>query len=146
MKAYIILMLALLPFGAATLHAQSAESIHNTEQAIHNKGKYAMLVMKSQHLKVAIKTGIELKDKSGEIDFQIITCGELVKQISQDKELQDLIKYAVNQHGLKILVCGLSVEQLKVDKSLLLAETPLTANGLLYVFGLLEEGYKTITL
>jgi intracellular sulfur oxidation DsrE/DsrF family protein len=146
MKPYIILLIALITFRAVNLNAQSVDEIKRTEQSIQKKGKYAMLVMKSQHLKAAIKTGIEFKTKSSKIDFQIVTCGELVKEISQDQELQKIIVSAVILQGLKILICGLSIEQLKVDRTLLPKETGVTENGLIYMFGLLEEGFKTITL
>lgn len=135
-----------MTFGATKLNAQTAENIQKTEQSIRKNGKYALLVMKAQHLKAAIQTGIEFKSKSQKIDFQIITCGELVKEISLDGELQNLIKNGVTQNGLKILVCGLSIKQFKVDKTLLPNETPPTENGLIYMFGLQEQGYKTVIL
>ena len=146
MKTIIILFIALMTFGAGNLNAQTAESIQKTEQSIRKNGKYALLVMKALHLKTAINTGIEFKANSKKIDFQIIVCGELVKEISQDTALQSLIKNAVTQHGLKVLACGLSIEQLKVDKSLLPNEIKVTRNGLIYMFGLQEKNYKSIVL
>jgi intracellular sulfur oxidation DsrE/DsrF family protein len=146
MKVYIILLFALLIFGANTANAQTSESIRQTEQSIKKNGKYALLVMKVQHLKAGIKTGIAFKAKSEKIDFQIVICGELVKEISKDKELQSLIRKAVLDNGLKILLCGLSIKELNVDESLLPAETPVTENGLIYMFGLQELNYKTIIL
>ncbi len=146
MKTIIILFIALMTFGAGNLNAQTAESIQKTEQSIRKNGKYALLVMKALHLKTAINTGIEFKANSKKIDFQIIVCGELVKEISQDAALQSLIKNAVSQHGLKVLACGLSIEQLKVDKSLLPNEIKVTRNGLIYMFGLQEKNYKSIVL
>lgn len=146
MKLNLIAMLVLMTLGTVNLNAQTVESIQKTEQSIRKNGKYALLVMKAQHLKAAIQTGIELKTQNPGIDFQILSCGELVKEISLDQELQSLVKKAVNQHGLKILVCGLSITQFKVDKSLLPIETPTTENGLIYMFGLQEQGYMTIIL
>ena len=146
MKRYIILFIALMTFGAGNMNAQTAESIQKTEHSIRKNGKYALMVMKAQHLKTAVNTGIEFKANSKKIDFQIIACGELVKEISQDAALQSIIKNAVTQHGLKVLVCGLSVEQFKVDKTLLPKETPVTKNGLIYMFGLQEKNYKSIIL
>lgn len=146
MKTILILFVALMTFGAGNLQAQTAESIQKTEQSIRKNGKYALIVMKALHLKTAVNTGIEFKAKSEKIDFQIIVCGELVKEISQDAALQSLIKNAVTQHGLKVLVCGLSVEQLKVDKTLLPNEIKITRNGLIYMFGLQEKKYKSIVL
>lgn len=144
--SFVIILFALLILGSGTTYAQTAESIKQTEQAIRNNGKYAILVMKAQHLKTAVKTGIDFRTKSSGTDFQIVACGELVKDISEDKELKDLIQKAVKNNGLKVVVCGLSVQQLKVDKNQLPVETPVTENGLQYLFGLQESGYNTIAL
>ena len=146
MKTILLLLLALMTFGAGNLNAQTAESVQETEQSIRKNGKYALMVMKALHLKTAVNTGIEFKAFSEKIDFQIIVCGELVKEISQDSALQEMIKNAVNQHGLKVLVCGLTIEQLKVDKTLLPSEIKVTRNGMIYMFGLLEKNYKSIVL
>lgn len=146
MRSFIIIIFSLSLVVTSNANAQTVESIQKTENSIRKNGKYALLVMKAQHLKAAIQTGIEFKTKSKKIDFQIITCGELVKEISQNPELQKLIEDAVNQYGLKILICGLSIEQFKVDKNLLPKETPVTENGLIYMFGLQENSYKAIVL
>lgn len=146
MKTMIILFFALMTLGAGNLNAQKAESVQKTEQSIRKNGKYAIMVMKALHLKTAINTGIEFKASSEKIDFQIIVCGELVKEISQDAALQSVIKNAVAQHGIKVLFCGLSIEQLKVDKTLLPKEISVTKNGLIYMFGLQEKNYKSIVL
>lgn len=146
MKTTLILFIALMTFGAGNLNAQTAESVQQTEQSILKDGKYALMVMKALHLKTAVNTGIEFKANSQKIDFQIIACGELVKEISQDKELQGIIQNAVAQHGLKMLVCGLSIEQFKVDKALLPKDIVVTRNGMIYVFGLQENNYKSIVL
>lgn len=146
MRSSIILILALSLFTTSNGNAQTVESIQKTENSINKRGKYALLVMKPQHLKAAIQTGIEFKTKSKKIKFQIIICGELVKEVSQNPDLQNQIKEVVNKHQLKILICGLSIKQFKVDKKLLPKETPITENGLIYTFGLQENGYKTIVL
>lgn len=146
MKSSIIFTIALLTLSVGTIQAQSTSTIQETEQSIKQDGKYALLVMKAQHLKAAIKTGISFKGKSEAIDFQIITCGKLVEEIAQDAELQKLIKEAVNKYKMRIVVCGLSIEQFSVDKSKLPEELSITENGLTYLFGLQENGYKTIAL
>lgn len=147
MKSRIItVIIAVWSLTSLNSQAQSAAEIRKTEQAINRSGKYGLLVMKVPQLKAAIRTGIELKSKSDKIDFQILTCGGLVKEIAQDQALQELVTDAVNNKGLKILVCGLSVQQFKVDKSLLPKAAALTENGLIYMLGLQEQGYKTITL
>ncbi len=146
MKISLITCIALLTLGLSLSNAQTAEAVRETEHAIRKDGKYAMLVQKAQHLKAGIKTGIVFKSESEEIDFQIVACGMLVKEISEDAELQELIQNSVADHGLKTLVCGLSIQQFGVDKTRLPDETPITDNGLIYMFGLQELGYRSITL
>lgn len=128
------------------IFAQSATSIQQTENAIRNDGKYALLVMNAQHLKACLVTGIDLKGISPKIDFQILACGKLVQEIAQDKALQHLIVDAVKNNGLKVLVCGLSIQQFAVDPTLLPKEMPITQNGLIYMLGLQEQGFKTVIL
>ncbi|MBE9601554.1 hypothetical protein [Pedobacter sp. MC2016-24] len=99
-----------------------------------------------QSLKAKILTGKELNTKSKQIDVQIVVCGDFVKEIIKEKVLQDLVVDAVKKTRLKILVCGLSVEQSRIDKTLLPIQIPVTTNGLFYIFGLQELGYKTIAL
>lgn len=147
MKIYITLITFIfLVINTTKVNSQTKEEITKIEQSIQKNGKYALLVMKAQHLKVAIQTGKEFRDKSSKIDFQIIVCGELVKEITTDKTLQNIIKMAVNETNLKIVVCGLSIEQFKIDKALLPTEMPITKNGFVYMFGLQENGYKSIIL
>jgi len=144
MKKYIILI-AILFFGINSTLAQTETEISNIENTIVKKGKYALLVKKAQHLKAAILTGNDFKNRSEKIDFQIVVCGQLVKEITKDQELQQLITKAT-ANGLKILACGLSIKQLSVDKEELPKSMAITQNGLIYMFGLQEKGYKTITL
>lgn len=147
MKKYIVaILMTLSTIAAQNAFAQSRTQIQKTEQSIKKDGKYALLVMKAQHLKAALMTGIAFKSYSPDIDFQIVTCGELVKEIAQDSALQQLIVAAVRNNGLKVLTCGLSIQQFSVDQSLLPKETPVTENGLVYMFGLQEQGFKTIIL
>lgn len=146
MKTYLFPLTLLLLFISESSMAQTITQMHQTEQSILKNGKYALLVMKSQHLKAAIQTGIEFKHKSKKIDFQIITCGPLVKEISESAELQDLVRNAVDHFNLKILTCGLSIKQFDVDQTALPLEAPITENGLIYLFGLQEQGYRTIAL
>lgn len=147
MKLYINLFTVLFVIiGTTKVSSQTKEEITEIEQSIQKNGKYALLVMKAQHLKAAIQTGNELKDKSSKIDFQILVCGELVKEISTDIILQNFIKVAINENSLKIVICGLSIEQFKVDQALLPTEIPITKNGFVYMFGLQENGYQSIIL
>ena len=147
MKKYIMLLL-LFSFikGTENISAQTTKEINQVEQSIKNNRKYVLLVMNPKHLKVAIMTGERFKDKSKKIDFQIVTCGEVVKEISTNEELKKTVMEAVQKYGLKIVVCGLTVKQLNIDKTLLPTETPIVNNGIVYAFGLEELGYKSISI
>lgn len=147
MKKYITALLFIsFIMGTTNISAQTAEEINHVEQSIKTNGKYALLVMNPKHLKVAIMTGEKFKDKSKKIGFQIVTCGEVVKEISTNQELKKTVIEAVQKYGLKIVVCGLTVKQLNIDKTLLPAETPIVNNGIVYMFGLEELGYKSISI
>ncbi|MCH7400459.1 hypothetical protein ACFOUP_10710 [Belliella kenyensis] len=146
MKSSIIIILVLVAISTSTVQSQTTQEIQKTEQSIKKNGKYASLVMRNQHLEAAILTGKSFKNKSKKIDFQIVVCGELVKEIIQDTALQSLIEEGVNQHGLKVLICGLSINRLNLDKEKLPQSVTITENGLIYMFGLQEQGFKTVIL
>lgn len=133
---------AFIPY--TSLKAQTTE-INTIETSIKKDGKYALLVRNVQHLKAAIITGKELKTKYPDIQFEIVACGELVKSIAETTDLQNLIHESLEKE-VKVLVCGLSIRQLNIDATAIPKTIPLTENGLIYIFGLQENGFKTITL
>ncbi|MCH7400040.1 hypothetical protein MM236_18745 [Belliella sp. DSM 107340] len=147
MKHYIKITLIVFAFTLTfKVQAQNSDSLQKNEQSINKRGDYAMMVMKVQHLKAAIQTAKELKEKIPNIDFQIVTCGELVKDIAKDKILQNFIIQTQSDMGLKIIICRLSIKQLNINKSQISPEIPQVENGLTYMFGLQEQGYNTIIL
>ena len=146
MRQYLfIIASALCLWGTSPANAQSVKEIQTVENAVKNDGKYALLVRTLQHLKAAVITGDALKRKSDKIDFRIVVCGELVKELSNNDSLKKMVNEASGR-GLKILACGLSVKRLAVDKSRLPESVSITENGLIYLFGLEESGFKTIAL
>lgn len=93
----------------------SDEQITATENAIRPDGKYALSVSNAQHLEAAIMTGREFKAKSSAIDFQIVAYGQVVSEIATDQAVKDAARRAVNDDGLKIVVCDIAVKALGVD-------------------------------
>jgi putative oxidoreductase len=147
--ALVVAAIAVAPLGlAAPALAQppSVEQIDTTEQAIRADGRYAVLVSNAQHLNAAITTGRSLRARSQAIQFQIVACGKVVKEIATNPEVGDSVRRAVNEDGLAVVVCGMSVRQLNVDPAALPPEAPTTENGLTYLFGLQEQGFQTIEL
>lgn len=121
------------------------EQIKKTEHSIKRKGKYALLVRTDKHLKAAIKTGKALLEQSDKIDYQIVLCGALLKDLSTTDSLKELVKDATDS-GLHVLLCGLSIQQLSLKTEDLPKSAQITENGLIYLWGLQENGYKTIAL
>lgn len=147
MKKYIIILtISSFLWFIPKATAQTKQETKKTELAIKKKGKYALLVRNAEHLKAAIQTGMEYKTKSEKIDFQIVICGKVMQEITTNQEILSQIQSAINQKHLKILACGLSLKKLDINPTLLPSEMTSTTNGLTYIFGLQELGYKTITL
>lgn len=146
MKKHILIIATVL-FGISTtsvLYAQTA-TIRAIENSIKPDGKYALLVRNVQHLKAAISTGRAMKTNDPNLQIEIVACGELVKSIAETSELKNLIHQSLEDE-VKVLVCGLSIKQLKIDATKIPKTIPVTENGLIYIFGLQENGFKTITL
>ena len=109
-------------------------------------GKYAMMVMNVQHFKAAMITGNAFYKKSPKVKFQIIACGNLVKEIAENPELKKEVAKVAQIPGHQVVICGLSIRQLNVDSAKLPKEAVITDNALLYSFGLQEMGYKMLIL
>lgn len=145
MKHFLFAAAFLSLFSLQVLHAQDKYSVQQVEKAIKSDGKYAVLVNTVQHLKGAIITGKEMKALHKNIEFHIVMCGVSVKELSEKTKLKQLVTEAAND-GLTMLVCGMTLRNLKLSADLMPKEALLTENGLTYTFGLLELGFKVITL
>ena len=145
MKKLILILLALIaPLFTTQMNAQEL-TIAQVENSIQKDGRYAMLVRNAEHLQAAVKTGADLiKDNPG-LDFQIVVCGALVKDIAGNAATRELMDRA-EKEGAIILACGISLKKFNIAAADLPRTVQVTENGLLYIFGLQENGYKTITL
>ncbi len=145
MTFHFVLIASFMSLGMHTLLAQDKPTVTQVEHAIQSNGKYALMVMTQQHLKAALLTGTDFLNTSSAIDFQIVVCGAIVKEISTN----DALKAEINQHvekGLSVLICGLTLQNLKLDASSMPEKAGITQNGITYFFGLQEMGYKTLSL
>jgi len=141
----IVILLAFLSFTFQSTIAQQPLTPNQIEKSISSTGKYGVLVNTVQHLKAAIKTGNELKSEHKSIEFHIVMCGSVIKELSSKPELQEMVTKAVNK-DLTMLVCGMTLRNLKISADLMPKEALVTENGLTYTFGLMELGFKVITL
>jgi intracellular sulfur oxidation DsrE/DsrF family protein len=142
---FLFLSALCISVWAPTSQAQQNLTTKEVEQSIQNNGIYALMVMTEQHLKAALITGTEFLNFSADIDFKIVVCGGIVKEISTN----EVLKSVINQHidkGISVLMCGLTLKNLKLDASTMPEKAEITQNGITYFFGLQELGYKTLSL
>lgn len=143
----LVAALAIIPFGLASpalAQPLTEDQIGATENAIRPDGKYALVVTDARKLDVAVMTGRDFKAKSPAIDFQIVMYGEVVRDIATDPAVKDAARRAVNNDGLKLVACNISVERMGIEPGMLPPEVPTTGNALQYVLGLQDQGYKTM--
>jgi len=112
-----------------------------------NKNNYVVLTSKIPQLKPILLTAESLAKEDGKDygDFQIIICGKTVEDLKDKTLMHDLLHQAKEQH-VKIVVCGLSLNKFKVEKSEIPKELEVVPNGILYNFQLQKKGYRSITL
>ncbi|MDG4951438.1 hypothetical protein NLM59_10945 [Weeksellaceae bacterium KMM 9724] len=147
MKNHILVILFLMIgsfLNTTNLSAQNL-SLNEVENSIKADGKYALLVSNARHLQAAVMTGEELKSQHPNLDFQIILIGPVVKDLAEDKSLEPSILKS-QKLDIRIVVCEFAMNHLGVKKSQYHPYINTTPNGFTYIFGLQENGYKTITL
>lgn len=73
----------------------------------------------------------------------VILCGESVKALTEENEI---IQRSLQNPRIKLYACGLSLEQMKVDASLLPEEVAVVRNGILEAMKLEMDGYRKFDL
>ncbi|SDX45945.1 DsrE family protein [Aequorivita viscosa] len=84
------------------------------------------------------------QNESREGEFQIVFYGSKVKQLSNDSFKENL-KLA-EEFNVKLFVCQMSIERLKIDLATIPEEITLVENAFLYALQLQKKGYKTLNL
>lgn len=106
---------------------------------------YVFVISKVNYL-LAIDDAIAASTKNGELkinDVRVILCGESVKAF---QERNPLIEKVLNDRKITLLACGLSLDQIKIDPSILPAKVKVVPNGLLEAMILESKGYKKYDL
>lgn len=125
-------------------NAQSS-SVLEIENAIKKDGKYALLVSNARYLQAAVRTGESLKTNAPEMDFEVVLVGPVVKDIVTDESLIKTIEQS-KKLGIRLVVCEAAMNHMQLKKSDYHSAIEFTPDGFIYLFGLQESGYKTITL
>ncbi|MBJ7880191.1 DsrE family protein [Gelidibacter salicanalis] len=129
-------------YTPATAQSLSVSAIENS---VKKDGKYAILVSNARYFEAAVRTGEGLKAKSPEMDFEVVLVGPVVKDLATDESLKSSIKTS-EASGIRIVVCEAAMNHFKLKQTDYDATITFTPDGFVYMFGLQESGYKTITL
>lgn len=144
-KQFLIVALLVLTLSISVSVNAQEQNINQIENSIKNDGKYALLVQNSNHFMASVMTGEEFKNKSGNIQFEIVLVGKVVKDLATDEKLKSVVMKA-EKLGIRIVVCEFAMNKLGVKKSDYPSYVQTTSNGFTYIFGLQENGFKTINL
>lgn len=140
-----LFLLAML-FGVSIinpLNAQSKLTVEQVENAIRPDGKYAMSVTSTRHLKVAVETSEAFKQKSKNIQFEIVVSGPVLKELVSSSDLRKLIDRA-EKANVGVVACAIAMKGLGIKKAELPAYIEISGNAAIYLFGLQELGFKVL--
>ena len=129
MKSRISSLIVALLLSSSFLFAQEAQGTN-----------YVFVISKVNYLK-AIDDAIE-SSKNGDLkigDVKVVLCGESVNAF---QEKNPLLEKSLQNEKISIMACGLSLDQMKIDPSILPSNVKLVQNGLLEAMILESKGYK----
>lgn len=139
----IILLVAAGTFTSTQAQPSASDNTTTAIQADNPNHNYALLVRNFNHLKAAIKTVAMLTEEGRTVThFEVVLCGKKITQINENR---DLVKKA-QRTGITVTACGMSMNKFSMKKADLPDGVRVVKNGLIHIFDLQEQGYKTITL
>lgn len=107
-------------------------------------GRYVFVISKVNYLK-AIEDAVNQSKPEG-LDLseaRVIFCGESVKALAEENPI---VRKALRNSRIKLYACGLSLEQMSVDRKVLPKEVTIVRNGILEALKLERDGYKKVDL
>lgn len=116
-------------------------SFSTMAQETLQEDSYMVLTTNPEQLKPILLAASDL-DANGE--FKIVFYGGKVTELLQP-EIQQYIELAEKQN-VKISVCKMSLDHLKIDPLKIPAQIEIVDNAFLYAFQLQKNGYKTLNL
>ncbi|TXE07367.1 DsrE family protein [Gelidibacter salicanalis] len=142
-----LFLMILVVVGSAVFTPTNAQtsSVIESENSVKKDGKYALLVSNARYFQAAVRTGESLKANAPEMDFEVVLVGQVVKDIVTDVSLTKTIELS-KKLGIRLVVCEAAMNHMQLKKSDYHSAIEFTPDGFIYIFGLQESGYKTITL
>lgn len=140
----ILTVFLLSIFLVPCAYSQPAGLNKQTQVQPSTRQDYAMLIRKIDHLKAAIKTLKMMKENDANAvnHFEVVICGKGVTQLSENSDLID----NATQAGITLSACGMSLNKFSIAENELPQGVGVVSNGLIRMFALQEQGYKTISL
>lgn len=141
-------LIALFVFvGSVFYTSANAQSISvlAIENSVKKDGKYALLVSNANYFSPAVISGAEMKANHPKMKFEIVLVGPVVKDLADDPNLISFIEIS-EKAGIRIVVCEFAMKKMGVTKADYPSSIETTPDGFVYLFGLQENGFKTISL
>ncbi len=142
-----LLMILFVFVGSVMYTPATAQSLSVTEieQSIKAEGQYAILISNARYFQAAVRTGQNLVAKNPELNFDIVLIGPVVKDLAKDESLKPSIEVS-EKTGIRLVVCEAAMQHFELKQSDYHHSIQFTPDGFIYLFGLQESGYKTLTL
>ena len=138
MKMYFLSSIVfLLAFLSNPANAQVQEEQQN----------YVVLTKKIPQLQPIMLTAETLAEEDGKNfgKFEVIICGQTVKDLTDKEMMQKYINKAKEQN-VELVACGFSLNKFGVDRKDISPEFRVVENGILYNLQLQKKGYTSISL
>ena len=135
-------------------HFFSSAQQNNTPDKFQNEkignptDKIVFLLRQDEHIKQAIKTAVDLKNKNissvHPSETVLIICGESVKNLNTEKMIETL--EVACAHNITVYACGLSLKKFGLTKKDLPPSVRYVENGLIKSLELQKQGFLSIEL
>lgn len=112
---------------------------------IQENSKYALLVDQTNYFMGAVSTGLQFKEQHKQLEYEVVLIGSAVKELATNQDLILLIEQAARQQ-IRIVVCEMAMKKQGLDVSDFHDSILFTPNGFQYLWGLQDNGFKTIAL
>jgi intracellular sulfur oxidation DsrE/DsrF family protein len=135
--------------AAPTAHGQSAaRASASVSSAASTKAPgIVMLVRRPQHIRASLQTVRDLRaaDSLSTTPVEIVVCGKAVRDIQSGDSLADAIARASGE-TVRVLACGMSINNLGVDPKTLADDVTVVPNGLAHALKRQAAGYLSVEL
>lgn len=140
MKTTLIILVSIL-VGLTSANALGHKSIHP------KKNNYIVITSNIQQINPIVLAAKDLAKEDGKNfgEFQIIICGKAVAELIQPEMIAPFLEMT-KKEGVKLVACGYSLNQSKINPKDLPNAIKVVDNGLLYDFQLQKKGYLSIEL